>query len=72
MEEVLAKSPRLDRIFEIARRRRKNTHVDLLGLRLTHRADFLVPEYTQELDLQSGRQLADLIQEECSAGGVCE
>src|SRR6185503_10621047 len=66
IEEVLAEPSRLHLGLEIAVRRGDEPDVDLAADRVAHPANLRVLKHPQELDLQRGRHLADLVEEDGS------
>ncbi len=70
--EVLAELAALHLGGEVAVRRRDEPHVDLDGLHPAHPLELLLLEDAEELDLEGGRDVADLVEEERAAVGELE
>src|SRR5205823_3561858 len=72
IEEILAELPRRNGLVEGAIRGRDDAHVHLLGEDAPHRLETPVLEHTQQLHLQLGTHLADLVEEDRPAVGQLE
>ena len=69
VEEVLAEAALGDELFEVGVGRGDDADVDLDGLRLAERVDFVGLEEAQQLRLDVEADLGDLVEEERAAGG---
>src|SRR5947207_14762922 len=72
IEEVLTEAPLADPRREVAVGGGDHAHVDGRGLRRTEPSDFAALERAEELDLERGGHLRDLVQEERAAVGFLE
>ena len=68
-EEVLAEAAGLHVVFEVAVRRRDDAHVGLARARLAQPLELTFLQEAQQLGLQAGGQLADLVEEQRAALG---
>src|SRR2546430_13270556 len=67
--EIGAEGSAADLLFELAIRRRDQSHIDGLRLRASHWNHFTLLEHSKQLDLRGRRRLADFVEEEASFGG---
>src|SRR5205085_217704 len=70
--EILSKRAFLDFLDQVAIRRADEAHAHPLGLRGADRQDLSLLKRTQELDLQRGGDLPDLVEEQGAAVGDFE
>src|SRR5690606_8281616 len=72
VEEVSAEPALSDLLLEVLVRGRDDADVDGARVILAEPPDLALLEGAQELDLERGRHLAELVEEECAAGGRLE
>ncbi len=70
--EILAEGARLEARVEVLVGGGDDAHVDALGPRGAERPDLALLQDAQELGLQRGRQLGDLVEEQRAAVGFDE
>jgi len=68
--QVLAESACPDKFIEIPVGGRNHSHIDLVGLVAAHPFEGPFLEESQQLDLCADRQVADLIEKQCSASAI--
>ena len=69
VEEVLPEHPLRHRLLEVAVGGGDETHVDLEVARVAYPPDLALLDGAQQLDLEQGRDLGDLVEEERAAVG---
>ena len=67
VKQIFAKTPRLDLFLQIPVRRRHNANVDLDTLQRAHRAQFLLLQHPQQLDLKLEREFPDFVEKRRAA-----
>jgi hypothetical protein len=72
VEQVLAEPPGRDHGGEVAVRGRDDADVDLAGLGVADAGERALLEHAQHLDLERGRHVADLVEEERAVVGDLE
>ena len=72
VEQVLAEAAVRQALFQILVGGGDDAHVDLLAARRPQRPDLALLQDAQQLGLQRGRQLADLVEEQGAAVGLDE
>ena len=72
IEEVVAEHPLADHLHEIAVGGGQHAHVGGESLRRPQPSELAALQHAQELDLERGRHLADLVQEQGAAMGFFE
>ena len=72
VEEVLAEAARRDLRLQVAVGGGDDPHVDLDGLLAADALELLLLQHAQQLELQAGRHVADLVEEQGAAVGQLE
>ena len=70
--QILAELPADHQLVQVAMRRGNDAHVDRHRLGAAHRANLIVLQHAQQLDLQPHRHVADLIEQQRAAVGGLE